>query len=74
MKKKPEESAPVDPTLCESGLSAPSPTNDDRTERLHAFPSDPRWVKAKEDTEQDGPLIQFAETELWTPTRFSALQ
>ena len=47
---------------------------DDRTERLHAFRSDSRWVKAKEDTEQDGPLIQFAETELWTPTRFSALQ
>jgi hypothetical protein len=46
---------------------------DERTERLQAFRSDPRWLKARADTEVDGPLIQYADVELWTPTRFSPL-
>ena len=47
---------------------------DDRAKKLAAFRSDPRWLSARADTEQDGPLIHHADTELWTPTRFSALQ
>ena len=47
---------------------------DDRAEKLQAFRSDPRWMAARADTEADGPLIQYADTQLWTPTSFSALR
>jgi len=47
---------------------------DERAERLSAFRSDARWLRARADTEQDGPLVQYADVQLWTPTRFSALQ
>ena len=47
---------------------------DGRAECLSAFRSDPRWVKARAGTEADGPLIEYADTQLWTPTRFSALR
>jgi hypothetical protein len=47
---------------------------DERAERLPAFRSDPRWLQARADTEGDGPLIEYADTQLWTPTRFSALR
>src|SRR5437764_1181739 len=47
---------------------------DDRADKLRAFRADPRWLQARADSEQDGPLIQYADNQLWTPTRFSALQ
>jgi hypothetical protein len=47
---------------------------DDRAEKLRAFRADPRWAQARADSEQDGPLIQYADSQLWTPTRFSTLQ
>lgn len=46
---------------------------DQRAERLQAFRTDPRWVQARKATEVDGPLIQYADVELWTPTTFSPL-
>jgi hypothetical protein len=40
---------------------------DDRAEKLRAFRADPRWAQARADTEQDGPLIQYADNQLWPP-------
>jgi hypothetical protein len=38
-----------------------------------AFRSDPEWVKAKADSEKDGPVVQSVISSFLEPTDFSAL-
>ncbi len=39
-----------------------------------AFQKDPEWVKAKADSEKDGPLVINVDSTFMSPTDFSALQ
>jgi hypothetical protein len=46
----------------------------DRETRWTAFQSDPAWLKAREDSEKDGPIIANISSQFLTPTAFSALK
>ena len=46
----------------------------EREQKWNAFMSDPAWVKAKADTEVDGPLSTHITNSILTPTSFSKLK
>jgi heme-degrading monooxygenase HmoA len=45
---------------------------DDRTRRFAAFQSDPDWIKARNASEEQGPLVQSFSNVILAPTSFSA--
>jgi|SRR5579863_2259579 hypothetical protein len=46
----------------------------DRETRWTAFANDPAWLKVKNESEKNGPLVERISNELLTPTGFSALR
>ncbi|MCC7105544.1 MAG: NIPSNAP family protein [Chloroflexi bacterium] len=44
-----------------------------REEQWSAFVADPDWVKARAETEANGPLIDHIVVEIWKPTYFSPM-
>jgi len=45
----------------------------DREKKWNAFQADPEWIKARDDSEKDGPLIANIKSAFLRPTAFSAL-
>lgn len=39
-----------------------------------AFQTDPVWIKARADSEKDGPIVARVVSEIWRPTDYSPLQ
>ena len=46
----------------------------DRDEKWTAFASDPDWLKVREETEKNGPIVERIENRFLQPTSFSAMQ
>ena len=46
----------------------------DREEKWTAFASDPDWLKVREETEKNGPIVERIENRFLQPTSFSAMQ
>ena len=46
----------------------------DRERRWGAFAADPAWLKAKADSERDGPIVARARNQFLAPTAYSALK
>jgi hypothetical protein len=46
----------------------------DRETKWTAFQNDPVWLKAREDSERDGPIVANISNQILTPTAFSALR
>ncbi len=46
----------------------------DRDEKWTAFASDPDWLKVREETEKNGPIVARIENRFLQPTSFSAMQ
>ncbi len=46
----------------------------ERQTRWDAFQSDPTWLAAKERSERDGPLLARVESQILSPTAYSALR
>ncbi len=47
---------------------------DHREKSWNAFMSDPDWIKAKAETEKDGPIVTRIQNMLMRPTSYSPLQ
>jgi hypothetical protein len=45
-----------------------------RMKAWDAFREDPEWLNAFDESEQDGPLVQYIENRMLKPTEFSPLQ
>jgi hypothetical protein len=45
----------------------------DREIKWAAFQRDPEWIRARDQSEKDGPLVASIDNQLLTPTSFSAL-
>ena len=45
----------------------------DREKKWNACQADPEWIKARDDSEKDGPLIANIKSAFLRPTAFSAL-
>jgi hypothetical protein len=45
----------------------------DREIKWAAFQRDPEWIRARDQSEKDGPLVASINNQLLTPTNFSAL-
>ncbi|WP_020176549.1 NIPSNAP family protein [Methyloferula stellata] len=45
----------------------------DREAKWTAFQSDPEWLRVREESEKDGPIVASIANQLLTPTSFSAL-
>jgi len=39
-----------------------------------AFGSDPEWLRARAETERDGPIVARVRNEFWQPTSYSPMQ
>ena len=39
-----------------------------------SFQSDPEWIRARQETEKDGPIVQRVQNTLLSPTRYSAMR
>ena len=39
-----------------------------------AFITDPDWVRVREETQRDGPIVARVRNELWQPTPYSPMQ
>jgi hypothetical protein len=46
----------------------------EREAKWAAFVNDPAWIKARDESERDGPIVATLRNELLTPTDFSALK
>jgi len=46
----------------------------DREKRWGVFQADPEWLKARDDSEKDGPIIANIKSAFLRPTAFSALK
>ena len=46
----------------------------DREKKWNAFFSDPEWVEARAESENDGPINAKVASSFLTPTKFSAIQ
>jgi NIPSNAP len=46
----------------------------DREKRWSEFQTDPAWVKARDDSEHDGPIVASIKNQFLKPTSFSALK
>jgi hypothetical protein len=46
----------------------------DRDKRFTAFANDPDWIAARNQSEEDGPIIASISNTILTPTKFSALK
>lgn len=46
----------------------------ERDERWEAFQADPDWIRARADTERDGPIVTSIENLILKPTAFSAVR
>ena len=46
----------------------------EREKKWNAFASDPAWLKVREDSERDGPIIANIKSAFLRPTAFSAVQ
>ncbi|MBN8999749.1 MAG: NIPSNAP family protein [Rhizobiales bacterium] len=46
----------------------------DRETRWNAFMADPDWVKARADSEKDGPIVANVESSFLQPTAFSSVR
>ena len=46
----------------------------DRERKFAAFAADPEWIKARDSSETDGPLIASITNSILMPTSFSALK
>jgi hypothetical protein len=46
----------------------------DREAKWAAFISDPAWLKARDDSERDGPIIANVSSQLLAPTAFSSVK
>ncbi|HLJ71974.1 MAG TPA: NIPSNAP family protein [Roseiarcus sp.] len=47
---------------------------EDRERRWNAFLKDPAWLRARDESERDGPLIANIANQMLAPTDFSALK
>jgi len=45
-----------------------------REKAFHAFMSDPEWIKARAETEKEGPIVSRVHNMLLRPTPYSPLQ
>lgn len=46
----------------------------EREKKWHQFTTDPEWIKARDETEQEGALVAHATNYLLSPTEYSPLQ
>ncbi len=46
----------------------------EREEKWNAFQSDPEWIKARADSEKDGPILKGISNHILKPTPFSSVQ
>ena len=46
----------------------------DRDTRWNAFMADPDWIKARADSEKDGPIVANVESSFLQPTAFSSVR
>jgi len=46
----------------------------DRETRWNAFMADPDWIKARADSEKDGPIVANVESSFLQPTAFSSVR
>ena len=46
----------------------------DREKKWNAFASDPEWITARAKTEESGPLLQYLENYMLTPTPYSKIK
>jgi hypothetical protein len=45
----------------------------DRENKWAAFQRDPEWIRARDESEKDGPIVVSINNQLLSPTNFSAL-
>ena len=50
------------------------PSKDEQPKRWNAFANDPEWVKAKNESERDGPLVAKVEQSFLAPTDYSPVK
>jgi len=50
------------------------PSKEEQPKRWQAFASDPEWVKAKNESERDGPLVAKVEQTFMAPTDYSPVK
>ena len=46
----------------------------EREEKWNAFQADPEWIKARADSEKDGPILKGISNHILKPTAFSSVQ
>jgi hypothetical protein len=46
----------------------------EREEKWNKFQADPEWIKARAESEKDGPIVANVISEILTPTAFSSLK
>jgi len=46
----------------------------EREQRWNAFMSDPDWIAKRAESEKDGPIVQYLENRILSPTSFSKLR
>jgi NIPSNAP len=46
----------------------------EREQRWNAFMSDPEWIAKRAESEKDGPIVQYLENLILSPTSFSKLR
>lgn len=46
----------------------------EREAKWKAFTTDPAWLKARDESERDGPILSNVSNQLLTPTAFSSVQ
>jgi hypothetical protein len=46
----------------------------DREVKWAAFQSDPEWLRVRDESEKDGPIVMRINNQLLSPTSFSALK
>ncbi len=46
----------------------------EREQKWNAFQADPEWIKARAETEKDGPIVARVENHILVPTAYSAVK
>lgn len=46
----------------------------ERETKWNAFQSDPEWIKARNDSEKDGPILRNVASQILQPTAFSSVK
>ena len=46
----------------------------EREQKWAAFGRDPEWIKVRDESERDGPIVDMITNQFLTPTRFSAVK